>query len=106
MTNPFAKLTGAVALLAALAGAPAFAQDANDWDSDGDGALSEDEFNTGWGEYGAYDSWDSDGDGMLSEDEFNTGIYDSYDYDDSGVIEEPEYGDLDDDMGDGGFWDV
>jgi|GEM_PF-6329523 len=39
-------------------------------------------------------------------DEFNIGVYNSYDTDDSGVIEEPEFGDIGDDMGDGGFWDV
>lgn len=40
------------------------------------------------------------------EDEYNTGVFNSYDDDGSGMIEEPEFGDVGDDMGDGGFWDV
>lgn len=107
MTNFLARTTGLGALLVSLAAVPALAQDSmSDWDSNGDGTISQDEFNTGWGEAGVYDSWDEDGDGALSEDEFNTGVFESYDSDDSGAIEEPEFGDLSDDMGDGGFWDV
>ncbi|WP_167767137.1 hypothetical protein [Jannaschia formosa] len=53
-----------------------------------------------------FNQYDEDEDGLLSEDEYNTGVYDSYDADDSGVIEEPEFGDVGDDIGDGGFWDV
>lgn len=107
MTN-LKKLGGVSVIIAALLAGPAVAQDMgyDDWDADGDGALSEDEFMTGFGEVGAYDSWDEDGDGSLTEDEFNAGIFDSYDDDDSGVIEEPEFGDANDDMGDEGFWDI
>ena len=107
MTKFLTKITGVAALLTSLAAVPALAQDSmSDWDSNGDGSISQDEFNTGWDEAGIYDSWDEDGDGTLSNDEFETGIYDSYDADDSGAIEEPEFGDLNDDMGDDGFWDV
>lgn len=105
------KVAGLGAVLVALAGAPAMAQDMSGWDTDGDSAWSQDEFNEGWGtSFGegesAYSTWDEDGDGALTEDEFNTGVYESYDRDGSGVIEEPEFGDVGDDMGDGGFWDV
>lgn len=88
----------------------------DEWDADDDGALTENEFNTGIGEnedefterFGedAYSQWDEDGDGALSEDEFEGGVYSSYDEDESEGIEEPEFSDLGDDMGDGGFWDV
>lgn len=77
-----------------------------EWDGDADGALNEEEFNTGFGEGGVYDSWDGDADGMLSEDEFNAGVYGGYDDDESGVIEEPELGDVGDDIGDGGLFDI
>lgn len=87
-----------------------------DWDTDDDNMLSEGEFNTGVGEnteafnerFGedAFSEWDEDGDEMVSEDEFYGGVYAGYDRDDDNVIEEPEFSDLGDDMGDGGFWDV
>ena len=97
----------AITLALGLAAVPALAQeDLGAWDADQDGILSEEEFGTGFGENEAFDSWDADGDGLLSEDEFNTGVFGSYDEDDSGAIEEPEFGDIGDDMGDGGFWDV
>ena len=50
--------------------------------------------------------WDTDGDGANSEDEFTTGVYGEYDEDESGVIEQPELTGVGDDMGDEGFWDV
>ena len=101
----------AAAFLATLAATPVMSQEIGEWDSDGDGVLNQDEFNEGWGSaYGdgesAFSIWDEDGDGALSEDEYNAGVFDSYDADDSGMIEEPEFGDVGDDMGDGGFWDV
>lgn len=100
------KTLGAGALAAALLATPALADFHEEWDGDGDGALSEEEFGTGFGEMGTYDGWDGDGDGALSEDEFNTGVYGGYDADDSGVIEEPELGDMGDDIGDGGLFDI
>ena len=97
----------AIALALGLAAAPAMAQDDwSAWDGNGDGVIDNDEFTTGFGDLGVYDTWDTDADGTLTEDEFNTGVFGGYDADDSQGIEEPEYGDLGDDMGDGGFWDV
>ncbi len=111
MTIEFKKIIGICAILAALTAGPVMAQGLTDWDGDADGVLSQDEFNEGWGtNYGddesAFSTWDEDEDGMLSEDEYNNGVFGSYDDDDSGMIEEPEFGDVGDDMGDGGFWDV
>ncbi len=111
MSIDLKKLAGISAVLAALTAAPVMAQeDIGAWDADGDGALNEEEFNEGWGtswgEEDPYTAWDEDGDGMLNEDEFNAGVFNSYDADDSGVIEEPEFGDVGDDIGDGGFWDI
>lgn len=111
MSIEIKKLAGIGAVLAALTATPALAQGMGDWDSDGDGAVNEEEFHQGWssgfeGGDNAFGLWDEDDDGMLSEDEYNAGVFGSYDDDDSGVIEEPEFGDVGDDMGDGGFWDV
>ena len=112
MSIDLKKLAGIGAIMAALTAAPAMAQeDIGAWDTDGDGALNEEEFNEGWGaswgeEESAFDTWDEDDDGALSEDEYNAGVFDSYDADDSGAIEEPEFGDGGDDIGDGGFWDI
>ncbi|SFH29899.1 hypothetical protein SAMN04488020_109181 [Palleronia marisminoris] len=110
MTIKLKKIASIGAILTALTAAPAMAQEIGEWDGDGDGALNQEEFNTGWnegiGDESAFSMWDEDGDGALTEDEYNTGVYNSYDDDGSGVIEEPEFGDVGDDMGDGGFWDV
>ncbi|MFZ3585232.1 hypothetical protein ACOI1H_24340 [Loktanella sp. DJP18] len=113
MRIEFTKVAGIGAFLAALTASPVIAQDMDmgAWDGDSDGVLSQDEFNEGWGtNYGedetAFSTWDEDGDGALNEDEYNNGVFNSYDDDESGVIEEPEFGDVGDDMGDGGFWDV
>lgn len=86
------------------------------WDADKNGTLSETEFNENIGDnttafnerFGenAYADWDADDNNELSEDEFYENSYAAYDADSDKVIEEPELGDLGDDMGDGGFWDV
>lgn len=110
MTIELKKIAGIAAVLGALTAAPAMAQDMTEWDADGDGGINAEEFQGGWdkgyGEETAFSTWDEDGDGALSEDEYNAGVFNSYDDDASGVIEEPEFGDVGDDMGDGGFWDV
>lgn len=112
MIDKIKTILGASAFALSLAAAPALAQDAEvnegvaSWDADGDSAISQEEFDTGFGEAGVYDDWDADDDGALSEEEFNIGLYESYDADDSGVIEEPEFGDVGDDIGDEGLFDV
>lgn len=89
----------------------------NKWDMDDDNALSEEEFNTGignrtadfqtrFGENNGFSTWDADANGSLSENEFYGGVYAGYDDDDDNVIEEPEFGDVGDDIGDGGLFDV
>jgi hypothetical protein len=88
----------------------------NEWDSDDDLNLTESEFESGIGDnaqafngrFGedAFGEWDANDDDMLSNDEFSDGVYASYDSDSSRVIEEPEFGDLGDDMGDGGLFDI
>lgn len=86
------------------------------WDTDADGALSQTEYDAGLGEndaafeerFGAdvFNTWDADNSGALSEQEYCNAAYAGYDADESNVIEEPEFGDVGDDMGDEGFWDV
>ena len=88
----------------------------NTWDADDDGNLTENEFNTGLGDnrerfdarYGDswFDDWDADDNDMINEDEYYGGLYDTYDADDNNLIEEPEFGDVGDDMGDEGWFDV
>jgi hypothetical protein len=101
------KLTTVTALALSLFAAPALAQEAyEDWDSNSDAAIDENEFGTGFGDTGIYDEWDADDDGNLTEEEFNAGVYGGYDDDDSGVLEEPELGDVGDDLGDEGLFDI
>jgi Ca2+-binding EF-hand superfamily protein len=132
MSYDITKLASISAVALALIGTPVLAQEMGDWDADGDAAISEEEFNTGFGEAGVFGGWDEDGDGALSEEEFgaglgeeedfaewdedgegsltedafNTGVFGRYDADESGAIEEPEFGDVGDDMGDGGLFDI
>jgi hypothetical protein len=128
------KLATSSALALSLFVAPASALEFPSWDNDGDGAIGEEEFSTGFGDNGAFGSWDGDGNGGLDETEFNSGfgdrdvgtfsewdesgdglvddrefssgIYGHYDDDGSGAIEEPEFGDVGDDLGDGGLFDI
>ncbi|SDY89488.1 PRC-barrel domain-containing protein [Citreimonas salinaria] len=60
-----------------------------DLDLDGDAELIEDEFHTGFGQVGVYDTWATDGE--LGEDQFVTGLYDVYDADDDLVVTQAEY---------------
>ena len=56
---------------AILAAGPATAQVIEDWDSNGDGALSHEEWTTGLSECGVFSDWDADGDGSLTSDELH-----------------------------------
>lgn len=88
----------------------------DNWDTDKSGTLTQSELETGIGDNeeafnercgdGWFGEWDANTDSALSEDEYYDGLYTSYDADNDNVIEEPEFGDLGDDMGDGGWFDV
>ncbi|MCF6370682.1 EF-hand domain-containing protein [Rhizobium halophilum] len=86
------------------------------WDANDDSALTEDEFGTGIGDNesafndrfgdGWFNEWDADSNDSISEDEYYDGVYAGYDANNNNVIEEPEFGDVGDDMGDGGLFDI
>ena len=88
------------------------------WDEDSDGVLSEEEFDAGYNNldlsnasFGddfdwTYDGVDADGNGEVNETELHESVFNAYDADANNIIEEPEFGDVGDDIGDGGFWDV
>ena len=83
-------MTGtAVALM--LSGA-AYAADMkwNDWDTNADARLDQNEFNAGFDADGMFGGWDADADGMLSQEEFNTGFFGSMDTTGDGFLDEPE----------------
>ena len=117
------------ALAFSFSAGAALAQDSmmGEYDSDVSGAVSQDEFNTGFGgagmfgsmdadtsgalsaeEYGMdtsgadYTAYDTDASGDISEDEFNTGVFSGYDADASGDLSEDEFMQVDTDMGEGG----
>lgn len=50
-----------------------------DWDTDHDLYVGEKEWDQGFTEDGVFDEWDHDGDGMLSREEFNSEIFRGYD---------------------------
>lgn len=69
---PAALSCGAVLLAAALfvPSGPARGQSFEEWDIDGNGAITPDEFRLGMGTLGVYMRWDTDHDGMLADEEY------------------------------------
>jgi Ca2+-binding EF-hand superfamily protein len=63
-------------------------------DTDGDGTIDRNEFRAGFDQLGYWNRWDSDRDGQLGRDEFNTGLYDVWDADSDGAIAQNEFGNL------------
>ena len=86
------KILTAASTALVLIASPALAE-WDQWDANDDAVVDESEFAAGFGEEGVYGEWDEDGDGALSEDEFNAGVYGMYDEDDSGDWNEEEYND-------------
>ena len=100
------KLMTTVAALALIA-TPTFAQVAMpELDIDGDGILTQDEYNTGFTQSGSFGRFDADGDAQLSQDEYDAGLgnigemrgddstmgaFSDYDTDADGFLNEDEY---------------
>lgn len=53
-------------------------------------AESFEDFQTVFQDKGTYASMDADGDGMVSEEEFNRGVFNAYDEDGDGTLSEDE----------------
>jgi hypothetical protein len=103
MQKDLRKLLGVGTLGAMMAfAAPAVADMYNDWDTNDEVGIDLTEWEEGFD--GIYDSWDADDDGALSEDEFNTGAYDAYDQNDDGLLDENEFSTYEEE--DQGFWDI
>lgn len=127
------KTAASAAFALSLLAAPVMAQGLMDWDLDADGVFSQDEFNTGFtnmGAYGGWDTdadgmlnqdefgagfgdvggdfgaWDADGDGLLTQDEWNAGNFSRYDVDRSGSIDASEVNQMDTDLGQGGLFNM
>jgi Ca2+-binding EF-hand superfamily protein len=122
-------LGAAISALVLSLGSAAHAQDSewwSDWDTDGDGQLTQEEFSAGYSESdmfseidtdqdemyseqevldvgymssGAYRAADGDQDGMLTEDELMDAIYANWDADDSGTLDSEELTEAGDAMG-------
>lgn len=109
MKRDWLKLLGSIALATAMAGGTvAYAEENgwSNWDTDGSGDLSSEEWDAGFNDEGVYSEWDENGDGALTEQEFGEGVFNSYDKDGDGTWNEEEYNTFSDDAGDEGFWDV
>lgn len=62
-----------------------------DWDTDNNALIDNDEFDARWNEISYYKAWDVDDDGILNEKEWAAGIeekYENYDYDKQGAYED------------------
>lgn len=102
-----ARLVGCGALAVLLSGTPGLGQEGAEeanWDADGNGLLSVDEFREGLFARLDLADWDIDGDGFLSMGEFYGGAYARYDVDATDAIEEAEQGALERDFGEDGLW--
>lgn len=76
---------------ALLTAGPAVAQVIEDWDTSGDGVLSQEEWNTGLSEMGLFSDWDADGNGSLTSDEFAGGLFGRFDDDGDGSLTTAEW---------------
>lgn len=65
------------------------------YEEDDDGVIGEEEWNA-IGTDITWDEWDSDGEYGLTEDEFGTSLYDSADVDDDNLVSEGEWADAQD----------
>ncbi|MEL6586809.1 MAG: hypothetical protein AAFY65_17320 [Pseudomonadota bacterium] len=107
----------------------ALATGADTWDTDGDSALSVDEFRTGFATLGALEGFDADGNGLLNEaewtpvlgqigpfvnmdlnadggvdaDEFTAILFSRYDTDGSAALDEVEQALIESDLSAGGL---
>ena len=84
----------AISMSAILAFAgPAVAQTLEDWDADGSGAVSQQEWTTGLGILGLFSSWDADASGVVDEAEFAGGLFGRFDADGDGALTATEWDD-------------
>lgn len=59
-------------------------------DRNNDGLIDKEEFYAGYRDSGLFDDWDSNEDGFLVEDELGEGLYDYWDANDDGFIGKDE----------------
>lgn len=105
MQKNLRKILGVGTLGALMAfAAPVVADVFDDWDTDNEAGISDDEWDAGFGENGIFDTWDADADGTLTEDEFNTGVYDAYDENDDDILDDQEFAEYEEE--EQGFWDI
>lgn len=65
--------------------------DFSEWDSNGDGSVQAEEFDTYLNDKKYFAEWDSNGDGQLEEKEFSEEVFHKWDTDGNGVVEAEEF---------------
>lgn len=89
MTRRFVPL---VALLfAAFTVNAATEHEFSDWDDNGNGKISQDEWSSACNSSDLFADWDMDNDGLIDDDEYSTGLFQHWDVNDDGVLEESEW---------------
>jgi hypothetical protein len=63
----------------------------SDWDTSGDGALTEDEIVAGVQDSATWSQWDQDGNGTVDEAEFNQAVFGAWDANGDGYVDETEW---------------
>lgn len=79
------------ALALAFVTTPALAATWEDWDANGDGDITEEEWDESFAGSSTFDDWDVDGDGVINESEYSTGLFGTFDANDDGDITEEEW---------------
>ena len=87
---------GAVSLIAA---STAHAQMMTDYDRNGDGMLSMEEYGVENNTMRSFGGYDANADGMIDESEYRAGTFRRYDRDRDGMLNEEEYGLYEEDEG-------
>ena len=77
--------------IAALGASAATPNQISDWDSDGNGSISQSEWGNQCTQSDLFDNWDTDNDGLIDDDEYATGLFRHWDENDNGVLEESEW---------------
>lgn len=62
------------------------------WDTNGDGLIDADEYNTGMSKSTSFQAYDTDGNGTIDPDEFSRTTYKAYDADGDGIWSQTEAG--------------
>lgn len=75
----------------ALSAHAAAENELSDWDTNGDGHITQSEWGNSCTDSNLFTNWDTDNDGLIDDDEYATGLFRHWDSNGDGVLEENEW---------------